>query len=94
MYNYIGKEFDRRFIIAGKEVGCSACNSLAAFLKDGLNGEYDDQITNITLESNEKDYYAVIEETQSMGIPILVDLKTGKHMTGFNPPAVVEFLNG
>lgn len=94
MYKYIGKEFDRRFLVIGKEVGCSNCKNLESFLQYGLDGEYDDQITNITLESNEEDYNAVVEETKAMSVPIIVDLETGEHITGFNPPEVMELLKG
>ncbi|NMA72545.1 MAG: hypothetical protein GX961_11605 [Firmicutes bacterium] len=94
MYKYIGKEFDRRFLVVSKEVGCSNCKNLESFLQYGLDGKYDDQITNITLESNEEDYNAVVKETGAMSVPIIVDLETGKFISGFNPPEVVELLNG
>lgn len=94
MYKYIGKEFDRRFLVIGKEVGCSNCKNLESFLQYGLDGKYDDQITNITLESNEKDYDAVVKETGAMSVPIIVDLESGKHITGFNPTEVIELLKG
>lgn len=94
MYKYISKEFDRRFLVVGKEAGCSNCKNLESFLQYGLDGKYDDQITNITLESNEEDYNAIVEETKAMSVPIIVDLETGEHITGFNPPEVMELLKG
>lgn len=93
-YKYIDKEFDTRFLVVGKENGCSNCDNLENFLKYGAQGEFDDQITNLTLESNEEDYDAVVKETGVMSVPIIVDTVTGKHITGFNPPEVMELLKG
>ena len=47
---------------------------------------HQETLTNITLESNEEDYNAIVEETKAMSVPIIVDLETGEHITGFNPP--------
>lgn len=93
-YKYIDKEFDTKFLVAGKENGCGNCDNLTNFLKYGLNGEYDDQITNITLESNPEDYDAIVKETGAMSVPIIVDIENGKHIMGFNPPDIMKLLKG
>lgn len=93
-YKYIGKEFDTRFLVASKEVGCSNCDNLTNFLKYGVNGEYDDRITKVTLESNTEDYDAVVKETGAMSVPIIVDLETGEHISGFNPPDIMNLMKG
>lgn len=93
-YKYIDKEFNTRFLVVGKESGCSNCDNLSSFLEYGAQGEFDDQITNITLESNPEEYDAVVKETGAMSVPIIVDIETGKNITGFSPPAVMEIFKG
>lgn len=89
-YEYAGKEFPTRFLVAGKESGCSQCKNLTNFLKYGVDGAYDKKITNITAESNPEDYDLVVAETRSMSIPIIVDIETGKHISGFSPSEVMK----
>lgn len=93
-YKYIGKEFDTKFLVVGKEKGCSNCDNLTSFLKYAVEGQFDDQITNITLESNPEEYQAAVDETDAMTVPIIINIETGKHVTGFNPPDVMEILKG
>lgn len=93
-YKYIGEEFDTRFLVVGKEEGCSNCDNLTSFLQYGVQGEFDEKITTIKLETNPKGYDKVVAETGAMSLPIIVDIETGKHITGFNPPELMELLKG
>lgn len=91
-YNYINKEFDTKFLVVGKEKGCSSCDNLKAFLKHGVQGKYDDEITNINFETNPEDYQAVIDETGAMRIPVIVNTETGDFVTGFDLPELLKLL--
>lgn len=81
-----------KFIIASKESGCANCTNLENFLKYALNGEYDDEITKVTKESNSKAYETLIAQTGSMSVPVIVNTETGEHISGFDATAVVTFL--
>lgn len=91
-YTYVGKEFDTRFLVVGKAAGCSACNNLTSFLQYALEGEFDNQITKLTLEANPEEYDAVVEKTGAMSLPIIVDLENENFISGFTPPEVTGLL--
>lgn len=93
MYNYVGKEFDTRFLIIGKAEGCKYCNNLNSFLIHALEGEFDEQIKKVNFEEDPNVYNAVVEKTGAMSLPIIVDLSNENFISGFNPPEIIEILN-
>lgn len=92
-YEYIGKTFDKRYLIAGLESGCKQTKRLDEFLDLVLEGDFEDQITRIYKESNFEDFKAVVALTKAKKTPVLVDLKTGKHLAGFKIPKLAKFLS-
>lgn len=90
-YNYAGKQFDTKFLVVGKKSGCKYCTHLNIFMENAMENKFADVTTKVTLEENEDIYDAVVAETGAMELPIIVNLETGEHITGFNPPEVMEF---
>lgn len=91
MYTFADK-INTKFVVAGKSEGCPNCKNLKSFLQHAVSGEYDKDITVVNKEDNEELYGMIVNETQSMSVPIVVNLETGKHITGFNPPELMEML--
>lgn len=90
--NYANVEFETKYVIAGKKVGCSNCNNLNSFLEYGVNGKFDSVISKITKEDHSEIYDRVVEKTGAMSLPIILNVSTGDFITGFNPPEIMEFL--
>lgn len=90
-HTYVGTEFDTKFLIVGKKSGCKYCNHLNVFMENAMENKFADASTKVTFEDNENIYDAVVAETGAMELPIIVNLETGNHITGFNPPEIMEF---
>lgn len=82
-----------KFVIASREVGCSNCNNLKAFLQYGLDSKYENDITFVTKESNSKEYDELIDKTGAMGVPVIFNTENDKWISGFNPPEIQNFLS-
>lgn len=93
MYKLNEKEYGTKFLVASKEDGCIKCKNLKSFFLHALEGKFDDQITIVNKETDESGYDFIVEATQSQSLPILVNLETGKHITGFNPPEIMEIMH-
>lgn len=93
MYKLNDKEFPTKFVLASKEEGCIKCKNIKSFFLHALEGKFDDQITIFNKETNETEYDFIIETTQSQSLPVLVNLETGEHITGFNPPEIMEIMH-
>lgn len=82
-----------KFLIASRDVGCSNCNNLKAFLQYGLDSKYADDITFITEENDNVEYDKLIKRTGEMTLPVIFNTESEKWISGFNPPEIQEFLS-
>lgn len=90
--NYAGEEFETKFVMVGKENGCVKCKNLKSFLTNAMEGRYDNQITQVMLEKDEKMYDVLVAETGAFSLPIFIDVENNKFITGFDVPEILEIL--
>lgn len=91
-FNYAGESFDTKFVMVGKENGCIKCKNLKSFLTNAMEGRYDNQITQVMIEKDEKMYDTLVAETGALSLPIFIDVENNKFITGFDVPEVLEIL--
>lgn len=82
-----------KFVVASKAEGCSKCSQLEMFLALALGGQHNDEITFAKQEQDIKLYNEIKDKTGAMSLPIILNCKTGEHISGFDPSALVAFLD-
>jgi len=84
---------ETKFAVASKAEGCSKCSQLEMFLNLALGGQHNDDITFAKQEVDIELYDEIKDKTGAMSLPIILNCETGEHISGFDPSALVAFLD-